>query len=291
MELRALGSDLPPVPLLGYGCWPLSEAGRPEEQDSVSVIRAALDGGVRLLDTADAYAMHEGDAGHNERLVARALSDWSADRSSLVVATKGGFIRPEGRWVHDGSPEHLRRACHRSLQALGVEIIDLYQLHSPDPKVPFAESLGALAELRAEGKINSVGLSNVSRAQIAQARQTLPVATVQNRLNVYFREALTDGVVEFCRQEGIGFLAYSPLGGGRLNRKLADHHLLQQLARSHRTTPEIVALAWVLAQGDNVIAIPSARRPEHLAANLTVPRVQLAPEDLAAIDQAEFDRS
>ncbi len=291
MRLRPLGPALPEVPLLGYGCWPLSEAARPPESDAVRVIHQALDLGVRLLDTADAYAQHQGEVGHNERLVAKAISSWGGDRSAVLVATKGGFVRPDGRWVHNARPEHLKQACDRSLKALGVERIDLYQLHSPDPGVPFEESIGMLDELRSQGKIRAVGLSNVTVAHLESARGVVPVATVQNRLNVFFREAIAEGVVEYCRAHGLGFLAYSPLGGGRLNKKLGHHPLLGELARRHGVSAHVVALCWVLAQGDPVVAIPAARRMEHLRDSLSAAMVELGPDDLAAIDQAEFDRS
>ncbi len=184
------------------------------------VIHAALDAGVRLLDTADVYCLSDEDLGHNERLMARALREWNGPRDEVIVATKGGMTRPQGSWDRNGRPEHLRRACDRSLQALGVDRIDLYQFHAPDPRVPFGESIGMLAELQAAGKIRWLGLSNVSVDQINAARRHIEVVTVQNRLNPFFREALTEGVVEHCEDLGIGFLAYSPVGGGRLNQKL-----------------------------------------------------------------------
>ena len=241
----------------------LSLQDRPPERQSIEVIRAALDAGVRLIDTADVYCLDDGDIGHNERLVAEALRGWKGDRHSVLVATKGGLTRPGGRWERDGRPEHLFAACDRSLRALGVERIDLYQLHAPDPAVPFEESVGALAELRQEGKIRWVGLSNVSVAQIREAEALVPVAAVQNRLNPFFREALNDGVVDYCAERGIGFLAYSPTGGGRLNLKLPDHPVLRPIAARLGVSAHAVVLAWVLAQSPAVIVIPSARQVAH----------------------------
>ena len=165
-----------------------------------------------------------------------------------MVATKGGVVRTGGRWDTDGRPEHLRAACDRSLRALGVERIALYQLHAPDPAVPFEESVGALAELRRAGKIRWVGLSNVSVEQIRSAEAIVPVTTVQNRLNPFFREALATGVLRYCTERGIGFLAYSPVGGGRLNRKLPDHPVLAPMARRLGVSAHVLVLAWVLAQ-------------------------------------------
>lgn len=254
------------------------------------VVLAALDAGVRLLDTADVYCRSDEDLGHNERLLARALREWNGPRDELVVATKGGLTRPQGRWERNGRPEHLRRACDRSLTALGVERIDLYQMHAPDPAVPWGESIGMLAELQRAGKVRWLGLSNVSVDQINAARRQVEVVTVQNRLNPFFREALEDGVVAHCERLGIGFLAYSPVGGGRLNRKLPSHPLLERIAATHRASPHAVVLAWVLEQASNVIVIPGARTVEHTLDSWTAGELRLDAEELREIDAAEFDR-
>ena len=291
MKRRTLGAGAPAVPVVGYGGMHLSLQERPPERESLGVIRAALDAGVRLIDTADVYCLDESDIGHNERLVAEALRGWSGPRDEVVVATKGGLTRPGGRWERDGRPEHLRAACERSLRALGVERIALYQLHAPDPAVPFEESVGALAELRREGKIRWAGLSNVSVPQIRAAEAIVPVASVQNRLNPFFREALADGVVEYCEEQGIGFLAYSPTGGGRLNRKLPQHPVVRPVAERLGVSAHAVVLAWVLAQSGTVIVIPSARRVAHALDSVGAGELELSPDDLAAIDQAEFSRA
>ncbi len=270
---------------------PLSLQGRPTEDIALRVIRASLDAGVTLIDTADVYCLDDNDIGHNERLVAKALRSRSAQGNGVILATKGGLTRPQGRWELNGRPEHLRTACDRSLKALGVERIDLYQLHAPDHDVPFAESVGALAELKRDGKIRWVGLSNVSVEQIKQAESIVPVATVQNRLNPFFREAVETGVVGYCAQRGIGFLAYSPVGGGRLNKKLPTHPVLRPIAQGHEVSPHSVVLAWVLSKGPNVIAIPGARRVEHAVDSTTAPAVELADEELKLIDDAEFSRA
>ena len=288
LALRSLGPDVPDVTSVAYGGMPLSIQGRPAEPDSLAVIRAVLDARVTLLDTADAYCLSDEDVGHNERLIARVLKSWSGSAESILVATKGGLTRPQGRWERNGRPEHLRRACDRSLKALGVERIDLYQLHAPDPNVPLAESIGAIAELRREGKIRWVGVSNVSVDEIEQARGIVPIQTVQNRLSPFFREALCEGVVEYCDRNGIGFLAYSPVGGGRLNKKLPDHPVLAPIAARLGVSAHVVTLAWVLAQGSSVIVIPAGRTAEHALDSLRASRLELDPDDLAAIDQAEF---
>jgi aryl-alcohol dehydrogenase-like predicted oxidoreductase len=286
-----MGAGAPSVPPVGYGGMHLSLEDRPPEREGLEVIRAALDAGVRLIDTADVYCLDDADIGHNERLVAEALRGWSGDRDGVLVATKGGLTRPAGRWERDASPEHLRAACERSLRALGVERIGLYQLHAPDPEVPFEESIGVLAELRREGKIRWVGLSNVSVAQVRAAEAIVPVASVQNRLNPFFRESLEEGVVRHCAEQGIGFLAYSPVGGGRLNRKLPEHPVLRPMAARLGVSAHTLVLAWVLAQSPAVIAIPSARRVAHALDSVGAGALELSAEDLAAIDRGAFSRA
>jgi aryl-alcohol dehydrogenase-like predicted oxidoreductase len=288
---RALGPGGPRVSAVGYGGMHLSIDDRPPEARGIRVIQAALDAGVTLIDTADVYCLDQRDVGHNERLIASALAGWRGDRSAVIVATKGGVVRTDGRWDNDARPAHLRAAAEQSLRALGVDRLDLYQLHAPDPKVPFADSVGELARLRTEGKVRWLGLSNVSLAQVREAQAIAPVTTVQNRLNPFFREALTGGVVRYCAEQGIGFLAYSPTGGGRLTRKLPSHPVLADIASRRGVSPHAVVLAWVLAQSPTVIAIPSARTVEHALDSIGAADLELASGDLAAIDAAEFSRA
>ena len=212
-------------------------------------------------------------------------------RAAVIVGTKGGLIRPEGRWENDARPEQLRAACDRSLVALGTDRIDLYQLHAPDARVPFAESVGELARLRERGKIRWVGLSNVSVPQIRAAQAIVSITAVQDRLNPFFREALSGGVVRYCADQGIGFLAYSPTGGGRLNLKLPGHPVLARIAAARGVSAHAVALAWVLAQSPTVIVIPSARVSEHALDSVGAADLELTSDDLAAIEAAEFSRA
>lgn len=291
MRSIALGPDAPAVSVIGYGGMHLSITDRPPESEGIRVIHAALDAGMTLIDTADAYCLDGAETGHNERLIARALREWSGPRDQVIVATKGGIVRAGSRWDRDGRPEHLRAACEASLRALGVEQISLYQLHAPDPAVPFEESVGALAKLRREGKVRWVGLSNVSVEEIRRAEAIVPVTSVQNRLNPFFWQAPHEGVVEYCAARGLGFLAYSPTGGGRLTKKLPSHPVLGEIARRIGATPHAVCLAWVLAQGSTVIAIPSARRVEHAVDSSSAAALELQPADVAAIAAALFDRS
>lgn len=288
---RKLGPDAPQVSAVGYGGMHLSIQDRPSPDQAIRVLHAALDAGVTLIDTADVYCLDDNDIGHNERLIAQALRTSRRAREQIAVATKGGMRRPGGRWETDGRPEHLRSACHRSLEALQVEQIDLYQLHTPDPRVPLEESMGALADLQREGKVRWVGLSNVSVPEIKQAENIVRVTSVQNRLNPFFREALAQGVVEYCTSQGIGFLAYSPTGGGRLNRKLPAHPVLRPMASRLGVTPHALVLAWVLARSPAVIVIPSARTVEHALDSVSAAQLKLSEGDLSMITAAEFSRA
>ncbi len=288
MRYRRLGPDAGVVSAVGYGGMHLSVTGRPPDDQAVRTIHAALDAGITLIDTADVYCLHDGELGHNERLIARALREWRGDADAVTVATKGGMTRPEGRWERDGRPEHLRRACDRSLKALGVERISLYQLHTPDPRVPIEDSVGALADLQAAGKVRWIGLSNVSADQIERARAVAPITSVQNRLNPFFREAIEAGVVAHCAATGLGFLAYSPTGGGRLNRALPDHPVVQEVARRLGASVHAVVLAWALAQAPCVIPIPSARSATHAMDSASAADLDLDPADLDELTAAEF---
>jgi len=269
----------------------LSIDGRPPEADGINAIHASLDAGVTLIDTANVYCLSDDDLGHNERLIARALGAWRGPRETIQVATKGGLTRPGGGWERDGRPASLKRACEQSLEALGVERIALYQLHAPDPAVPLEESVGALSDLRTEGKIERIGLSNVSVDQINRASRVAPITSVQNRLNPWFREALSTGVVRHCEAQGIGFLAYSPTGGGRLTKKIPDHPAAKAVAARRGMSPHQAVIAWVLAQGRTVIALPSARKVAHAIDGAGAGSLTLEPEDLQELATAEWSKA
>jgi aryl-alcohol dehydrogenase-like predicted oxidoreductase len=272
------------VGAIGLGEMPMSLAGRPDEAQSVRTIHAALDAGVTLIDTADAYCIDETEVGHGERLVAKALAAWPGDRDRVLVATKGGHTREGGEWNLDGRPEHLRQACEASLRALGVEAIGLYQFHRPDPKVPFAESVGAMAELKAAGKVRLVGLSNVSVDQIKQARQLVQVASVQNEFSPRFRRS--EGELAFCAAEGIAFLPWSPLGGIGRGRDLGGRHrAFGEVAEAHGVSAQQVALAWQLAKAPAVIPIPGSSRPETITDSAAAASLRLSDDELARLDR------
>jgi aryl-alcohol dehydrogenase-like predicted oxidoreductase len=288
MQTTTLGTTTETIPLIGFGGMPLSIQGRPSEEQGRKVIHAAIDAGMTLIDTADVYCLDDNDIGHNERLIASTVRE-RPDRDSIRIATKAGLRRPRGSWTNDGSPEHIREACERSLRALQVEQIWLYQFHAPDPRVPFEQSIEAFAELHRAGKFRWFGLSNVSVKQIEQAGRILPVQSVQNRMNPYFREAFA--VAKECAQRNITFLAYSPVGGGRLAKKLPQFDVLIELARKYDRSVHAIVIAWVRSKGETVMPIPAARSVEHVVDSAAAAELTLSPEDVRAIDETEFDRS
>ena len=271
---RRFGPAGPALFPLGLGCMNLSIEGRPSEAEAIRVICAGLDSGLQLLDTADVYGLDENDLGHNERLVARALSEWGGARESLVVATKGGVKREGDRWWHDGRPEHLKAACEASLRRLGTDCIDLYCLHAVDDEVPIEDSVGALEDLRRQGKILRPGLSNVSRQELERALTLAPIACVQNQAGPYAPEGLDDGVLRLCEEQGLAFVAHSPLGGWQAGR-IAHEPLLQRLSKPLDLSPQQLVLAWLLAKSPNLFVIPGASRLVNVLSSAAVAGIEL----------------
>jgi aryl-alcohol dehydrogenase-like predicted oxidoreductase len=268
---------------IGLGGMPLAVSGRPDEAQGIRVIHAALDAGVTLIDTADAYCTGEDEVGHNERLIAKALK---GRRDGVVVATKAGHIRPGGAWELDGRPEYIREACEASLKALDTDRIDLYQFHRPDPNVPYAESVGAFKELQDEGKVRWVGLSNCTVEQLEEALGIVEIVAVQNQLSLGFTSPLAKGEVDACTQRGIAFLPWSPLGGIGKSDSNAQVDAVRTAAETHDVTPQQVALAWLLAQSPTVIPIPGATRVESITDSVRAAELELSDEEIAAISQA-----
>jgi aryl-alcohol dehydrogenase-like predicted oxidoreductase len=286
MHTRKIGQAT--VSAIGLGGMPMSIEGRPGEDRSIRTIHAALDAGVTLIDTADAYHLHAGETGHNERLIAKALASYGGDTSGVLVATKGGHLRPgDGSWTVDGSPEHLRQAADASLKALGVDVIGLYQFHRPDPKVPYAESVGALKELLDAGKIRMAGISNASIEQIDIAREVLGdgnLASVQNQFSPAFRSSEPE--LRHCAELGIAFLPWSPLGGiGAAGRLGSRHAAFQEVAGARGVSPQQVTLAWMLAKAPVVIPIPGASRPESITDSAKASDLVLSAAELDRLDR------
>ncbi len=263
---------------LGYGAMRITGRGVWGEPDDVEtaklVLRCALDLGVDFVDTADSYGPEV-----SERLIAEALHPYPA---GLVIATKGGYARPgPGEWEPDGRPEHLREACEGSLRRLKVERIDLYQLHTPDERVPYEESVGALADLQREGKVHLVGVSNVDLGQLEMARGLVDVVSVQNRYNL--KDRRHDPVLEGCRELGIAFIPWFPLGAGDL---VQEDGPLAEIAAAHKAAPAQIALAWLLARAPVTLPIPGTSSVEHLEENVAAASIELAPDEVARLTDA-----
>ncbi|MEV4898094.1 aldo/keto reductase [Nonomuraea sp. NPDC055795] len=283
MQTRLIGQMS--VSAIGLGAMPMSVEGHmPDEEQSIRTIHAALDAGITLIDTADAYTPTEAEVGHNERIVAKALASWGGDTDAVLVATKGGHTRPRGRWDVDGRPEYLKQACDRSLKALGVESIGLYQHHRPDPAVPYEESIGTLVDLLDAGKIRMAGISNANPAQIRQANEILGgrLVSVQNQYSPSFRSSEPE--VDVCEEIGVAFLPWEPLGGmnhvGRLGRR---HAAFGQVAAERGVSPQRVCLAWELARSPVVIPIPGSSRPATILDSLAAADLELTAEELARL--------
>lgn len=286
MRTRSIGGVA--VGAIGLGGMPMSIEGRPDEQRSVRTIHAALDAGVTLIDTADAYHLTANDVGHNETLIARAVASYGGDTSDVLIATKGGHLRPgDGSWTIDGRPEYLKEACDASLKRLGVEAIGLYQHHRPDPAVPYADSIGAIRDLLDAGKIRLAGISNANPEQIRQAQEILGgrLASVQNQLSPAFRSSEPE--LDLCTELGVAFLPYSPLGGigqaGGLGGRFGE---FARVAEEHGVSPQRVCLAWLLAKGPTVVPIPGASRPETIVDSAGAADLTLTAEERAALDAA-----
>ncbi|WP_410788757.1 aldo/keto reductase [Kribbella sp. C-35] len=276
------------VSAIGLGAMPMSIEGRPDEDRSIATIHAALDTGITLIDTADAYHLTATDDGHNESLIAKALASYGGDTSDVLVATKGGHLRPgDGSWTLDGSPKYLAEAAEASLKRLGVEAIGLYQFHRPDPKTPYEDSIGAIRDLLDAGKIRMAGISNANPAQIKQAQEILGgrLVSVQNQFSPKFRSSEPE--LELCDELGIAFLPWSPLGGITSASELgAKYPAFQTLAAELGVSPQKLTLAWMLAKSPVVIPIPGSSRPETVRDSYSAVDLQLTAEQVATLDAA-----
>jgi aryl-alcohol dehydrogenase-like predicted oxidoreductase len=263
---------------------PMSIEGRPDTERSIATILAALDAGVTLIDTADAYSPDEATFGHNEEVVAKALRAYGAGPDEVLVATKGGHTRTGKEWELDGRPEYLREACIASIKRLGVEQIGLYQHHRPDPKVDYADTLGGLKALLDEGLIAMAGISNADPGQIRLAREIIGdgFTAVQNQFSPAFRSSQPE--IDLCAELGLAFLAWSPLGGMSDAAELGSRwQRFSEVAAKYDVSPQQVCLAWELSLSDAVIPIPGASRPESIQDSVRAAGLELDPEDLASL--------
>ena len=270
-----LGGDLT-VNRLGFGAMRITGEGiwgwPADRNNALKVLRRAVELGVNLIDTADAYGPEI-----SELLIAQALYPYP---ERLIIATKGGLIRPgPGQWVPDGRPEHLKQAVEGSLKRLRLERIDLYQLHRVDPKVPLEESLGALKEMKDAGKIRHVGLSNVSTDEIQRARKVVPIVSVQNRYNIEDRKS--EKVLVYCEKESLGFVPWFPIGGGK---GLQPENALEKAAKDHGASVVQIALAWLLERSPVMLPIPGTSSIAHLEENVAATKIKLTSAEWKAIN-------
>jgi len=266
-----IGGDLT-VRRMGFGAMRITGDGiwgdPPDPDRARAALRKVVELGVNFIDTADSYGPDV-----SERLIADALYPYPDD---LVIATKGGLVRPgPGRWNSDGRPEHLREACEGSLRRLRLDQIPLYQYHRPDPRVPLAESLGALVRLKDEGKIRHIGVSNVSEHQLRAAQQVTPVVSVQNRYNAADRKS--ESMVDLCEQEQLAFLPWAPI------QQADGNPAVDEAAKRHNASPRQIVLAWLLARSPQILPIPGSGSPDHVESNVAAASIELSPEELAAI--------
>ncbi|TKA12571.1 aldo/keto reductase [Actinacidiphila oryziradicis] len=286
MQTRRIGDAQ--VSAIGLGGMPMSIEGRPDEQRSVAAIHAALEAGVTLIDTADAYHRDANEVGHNESLIARAVASYGGDTSDVLIATKGGHLRPgDGSWTVNGSPEYLKKACEASLKRLGVEAIGLYQFHRPDPEVPYADSVGAIRDLLDAGKIRFAGISNATPERIRLSNEILGgrLVSVQNQFSPAFRSSEPE--LELCAELGIAFLPWSPLGGISQAGELGSRFdAFAEVAQAHGVSPQQVSLAWELAKAPVVIPIPGSSRPETIRDSVAAADLKLSAEELDRLDAA-----
>ena len=274
-----VGGDLT-VNRLGFGAMRITGPGiwgdPPDRDRAREALRRAVALDVTFIDTADSYGPEV-----SEKLIAETLYPYP---ENLVIATKGGLTRPgPGQWVPDGRPEHLRQACEGSLARLRLDRIDLYQFHRPDPKVPIAESIGALAELKDEGKIRHIGVSNFSEDQLREGMRVAPVVSVQNRYNVVDRSS--EAMVDLCEQEMLVFLPWAPI------EETGTSPAILSAARRHGVSERQVALAWLLARSPQMLPIPGSGSPEHVEQNIAAASIDLGPDEIKAITSATRGRS
>ena len=302
---RSLGSSGIEVSAIGLGCMSLSGVyGASSDDDGIALIQEALDHGITVLDTSDMYGF-----GHNEELVGKAIK---GRRSEVVLATKFGNLGGRGGKIADGRPEYVLSACEASLKRLGVEVIDLYYQHRIDPTVPIEDTAGAMAQLVREGKVRALGLSEARPETIRRANAVHPIAAVQNEFSLLYRTEAEE-TLRTTRELNIGFVAYSPLGRGlltgavesldtlaegdarrrhprfapdNLSHNVALVHRIQEIARAKHCTPGQLALAWLLAQGEDIVPIPGTKRKERLLENLGALAIDLSEDDLAQISDA-----
>jgi aryl-alcohol dehydrogenase-like predicted oxidoreductase len=290
MKKQQLGNTGVNISGLAFGAMPLSLSGRPLETQAIETIHCALSLGITLIDTADAYCLDESEKHHNEKLICKALQQYDGDTSQILTVTKGGLMRPNGDWVPNGKPDYLRQTIQESFQALGGEKpIDLWLYHAPDPNYSIQESLAPAKEAVTQGLIRFVGVSNFSVKQIEQAREVIEIVAVENQYNLWHRNPEFDGVLEYCEQEKLTFLAWSPLGGigGKRRTSALDKlPVLNELAAAKGVSLYCILLAWLQAKSPAIVPIVGARKPSSLEDSARSLAVQLSDAEVQQIDNS-----
>ncbi|MBH8573914.1 aldo/keto reductase [Nostocaceae cyanobacterium CENA369] len=287
METKQLGKTGVFVSAIGLGGMPMSIYNRPPQSQSIEVIHRALDLGITFIDTADSYCKDESDKHHNERLIHQALASYKGDVSQVVVATKGGLMRPNGNWTRNGKPEHLRETIRVSFEALGgAKPIDIWQYHAPDSNYTIEESLKPAKEATEAGLIRFVGVSNFSVEQIKRARDVVDIVSVQNQYSPWERQPETDGVLKYCEQEGLAFLPWSPFGGSRRHQDLQDIPAIAQLAKEKGVSVYNIVLAWLRSKSSSILPIPGASKISSIEDSVNAINVKLSDEEVKKIDRA-----
>ena len=279
---RNVGTTDLTVNALGFGAWQLSNVNRPDRAKAVDVIAAALEGGANLIDTADFYCLGPDEFGHNERLVAAALTELGRT-ADVTIASKCGMLDPSRDWKPAGRPERIKQCCEQSLERLQVETIALYQLHTPDPEVPIEDTIGALADMQAAGKIRHIGVSNVNTEQLDRALSVTRIESVQNRCNPWVHDDIDNGLLARCGELGITYVPWHPVGGEKGHQACAADATLLALAKKYAVSPYQLLIGWLLALGDHVLPIPGATKVSSIADSLKATAVAISAQDLEAI--------
>ncbi|MDF5725875.1 MAG: aldo/keto reductase [Rhizonema sp. PD37] len=286
METKQIGKTNVYVSAIGMGGMPMSLSDRPPESESLNVIHRALEQGVTFIDTADSYCKDESDKHHNERLIHKALESYNGDVSNVIVATKGGLMRPNGSWTGNGDPKHLGETIRTSFETLGgKKPIDIWQYHAPDSKYTIKESLTPAREAVEAGMIRFVGVSNFSVEQIKQARDVVDIVSVQNQYNPWQRQPEFDGVLEYCEKENLTFLPWSPFGGSRRHKSLQDFPTISKLAQEKNVSVYCIVLAWLRSKSPCILPIPGASKISSIEDSVRAVEVKLSNDEVQRIDR------
>jgi aryl-alcohol dehydrogenase-like predicted oxidoreductase len=286
METKQLGNTDLSISAIGLGGMPMSLNNRPTESQAIAVSHRALALGVTLIDTADSYCKDESDKHHNERLIAKALQQYQGNTSQVTVATKGGLMRPDGNWIRNGNPNHLRETIRTSFEALGgTKPIDVWQYHAPDPNYTIKAALTPAKEAVNEGLIRYIGVSNFSVEQIKEARDLVEVVSVQNQYNPWYRQPEHDGVLKYCQTENLTFFPWSPLGGSRRVSSLQEIPVIAQLAQEKGVSVYQIVLAWLRAKSPCIVPIPGASKESSIEDSVAAAQVKLSEAEVSKLDK------